>query len=100
MKNNLTIWSHCLLATYCNELDALYMDSAFDNVPHLLKNYTTQWLCGSVGRAVASNTRGQRFESSHRLKFINTKIIIIINSPHGGCAAVCLGLTIDFNCSN
>ena len=25
--------------------------------------------CGSVGRAVASNTRGPRFESSHRQKF-------------------------------
>ena len=24
-----------------------------------------QWLCGSVGRAVASDTRGPRFESSH-----------------------------------
>ena len=26
--------------------------------------------CGSVGRAVASNWRGPRFESSHREKFI------------------------------
>ena len=26
--------------------------------------------CGSVGRAVASNSRGPRFESSHREKFI------------------------------
>ena len=26
--------------------------------------------CGSVGRAVASNTRGPWFESSHRQKFI------------------------------
>ena len=25
--------------------------------------------CGSVGRAVASNTKGLRFESSHRQKF-------------------------------
>ena len=24
-----------------------------------------QWLCGSVGRAVASDTRGPRFKSSH-----------------------------------
>ena len=28
-----------------------------------------QW-CGSVGRAVASNTRGPRFESRHRQIFI------------------------------
>ena len=28
-----------------------------------------QW-CGSVGRAVASNTRGPRFESSHWQKLI------------------------------
>ena len=26
--------------------------------------------CGSVGRAVASDSRGPRFESSHRQKFI------------------------------
>ena len=26
--------------------------------------------CGSVGRAVASDTRGPRFKSSHRQKFI------------------------------
>ena len=26
--------------------------------------------CGSVGRAVTSNTRGPRFESIHRQKFI------------------------------
>ena len=26
--------------------------------------------CGAVGRAVASDTRGPRFESSHRQKFI------------------------------
>ena len=26
--------------------------------------------CGSVGRAVASDTRGPRFESSHQQKFI------------------------------
>ena len=29
-----------------------------------------QWLCGSVGRAVASNTRDPRFESSHWQKII------------------------------
>ena len=27
--------------------------------------------CGSVGRAVASNARGLRFESSHRQTFIS-----------------------------
>ena len=27
--------------------------------------------CGSVGRAVAFDTRGQRFKSSHRPKFID-----------------------------
>ena len=29
--------------------------------------------CGSVGRVVASDTRGLRFESSHQQKFIQTK---------------------------
>ena len=45
-------------------------------------SYATSWCqaifskgsgCGSVGRAVASNTRGPRFESSHWQKFIRTK---------------------------
>ena len=35
--------------------------------------------CGSVGRAVASDTRGPRFESSHRQKFINTKHLYTVN---------------------
>ena len=36
--------------------------------------------CGSVGRAVASNTRGPRFESSHRQKFIYTlNILFTVN---------------------
>ena len=32
--------------------------------------------CGSVGRAVASDTRGPRFESSHRQKFINIEQLL------------------------
>ena len=37
-----------------------------------LKQLITYWGsgCGSVGRAVTSNTRGPRFESSHRQKLI------------------------------
>ena len=35
--------------------------------------------CGSVGRAVASDTRGPRFESSHRQKFINTEHLYTVN---------------------
>ena len=35
--------------------------------------------CGSVGRAVASNTRGPRFESSHRQKFINIEHLYTVN---------------------
>ena len=31
--------------------------------------FNGQW-CGSIGRAVASDTRGPRFESSHRQDFI------------------------------
>ena len=30
------------------------------------KDLSGQWLCGSVGRTVASDTRGLRFESSHQ----------------------------------
>ena len=37
-----------------------------------------QW-CGSVGRAVASNTRGPRFESSHRQKFIYIEHLFTVN---------------------
>ena len=35
--------------------------------------------CGSVGRAVASDTRGPRFESSHRQKFINIEHLYTVN---------------------
>ena len=38
-----------------------------------------KWLCGSVGRVVASNTRGPRFESSHRLKFIYIEQLFPVN---------------------
>ena len=32
--------------------------------------------CGSVGRAVVSDTRGPRFESSHQQKFINIEQLL------------------------
>ena len=35
--------------------------------------------CGSVGRAVASDTRGVQFESSHRQKFINIEHLNTVN---------------------
>ena len=38
-----------------------------------------QWLCGSVGRAVASDTRGPQFESSHRQKFIYIEHLFPVN---------------------
>ena len=37
--------------------------------PSKLYIFFWQWLCGSVGRAAASDTRGRQFESSHRQKF-------------------------------
>ena len=36
-----------------------------------------QWLCGSVGRAVASDIRGLRFESSHRQKLFKLNICLL-----------------------
>ena len=36
--------------------------------------------CGSVGRAVASDTRGPRFVSSHRHKFIYIEHLFSVNS--------------------
>ena len=38
-----------------------------------------QWLCGLVGRAVASDTRSPRFESSHRQKFIYIEHLFTVN---------------------
>ena len=38
--------------------------------------------CGSVGRAVASDTRGPRFDSSHRQKFIYTLNICILSTMY------------------
>ena len=35
--------------------------------------------CGSVGRAVAFDTRGPRFESSHWQKFINIEHLYTVN---------------------
>ena len=35
--------------------------------------------CGSVGRAVASDTRDPRFESIHRQKFIYIKNLFTVN---------------------
>ena len=35
--------------------------------------------CGSVGRAVASKTRGLRFESSHWQTFINIEHLYTVN---------------------
>ena len=40
---------------------------------------TGQWLCGSVGRVVASNTRGPRFKSSHWQKFIYIEHLLTVN---------------------
>ena len=34
---------------------------------------------GSVGKAVASNTRGPQFESSHRQKFIYIEHLFTVN---------------------
>ena len=38
--------------------------------------------CGSVGRVVASNTRGPRFESSHRQKFIYNLNICFLSTVY------------------
>ena len=60
----------------CRGLGGSQGVSAIDCIQNLLKNnkarnsYVGQWLCGSVGRAVASDTRGPRFKFSHRQKFI------------------------------
>ena len=34
--------------------------------------------CGAVGRAVASNTRGPRFESSHRQLLLNIYLLLTV----------------------
>ena len=41
------------------------------NDPFLINQLTNKWLCSSVGRAVASETRGPRFESGHRQNLLN-----------------------------
>ena len=38
--------------------------------------------CGSVGKAVASDTRGLRFESSHRQKFIYILNICLLSTVY------------------
>ena len=46
-------------------------------LPH--KSTSTGSGCGSVGRAVISDTRGPLFESSHRLIFIKNVYLLIVN---------------------
>ena len=43
---------------------------------HLKKENILGCGCGSVGRAVISDTRGPRFESSHRQIFINIEQLL------------------------
>ena len=43
------------------------------------KNVNVGSGCGSVGRAVASDTRSPRFESSHRQKIINIYNLYTVN---------------------
>ena len=38
--------------------------------------------CGSVGRAIASNIKGLRFESSHRQKFIDLWNICLLSTVY------------------
>ena len=40
---------------------------------------TGEWLCGSVVRVVTSDTRGPRFKSSHRQKFIDIEHLFTVN---------------------
>ena len=64
-KGSLTILNDLERQNRSRKQDALKVQKA-DNIRIIVG----QWLCGSVGRAVASNTRGLRFESSHLQKFI------------------------------
>ena len=41
------------------------------------KEKNGQWLCGSVGRAVASNARGQQYESSHQQNLFILNICLL-----------------------
>ena len=55
---------------------------AWPTYSYLDQKETLQWKgsgCGSVGRAVASDTWGRRFESSHRQKIINIEHLYTVN---------------------
>ena len=54
------------------------MITPLDKIFHS-KNKKWKWLCESVGRAVASNTRGPQFESNHRQKLIHIEHLITVN---------------------
>ena len=56
-------------------------DSLNTGIQEPFANIFTKWGsgCGSVGRAVASNTRGPRFESSHWQKFIYIEHLFTVN---------------------
>ena len=48
----------------------------------ILTNSFGQWLCGLVGRAVASDTRSPRFESSHWQKIIYILNICLLSTVY------------------
>ena len=57
-----------------------YLAYLFDPILFFnLKNVCLGSGCGSVGRAVTSDTRGRRFESSHWQKLINFEHLYTVN---------------------
>ena len=54
------------------------MITPLDKIFHS-KNKKWKWLCESVGRAVASNTRGPQFESNHRQFLFILNICLLSN---------------------
>ena len=108
LKNNQAIWSHWSSSSLTFRSNQRTKNVGVLSCHHLcpnpvvnfLFNFTIWWQiqktnwsinqinykesikesgCGSVGRAVASDTRGPRFESSHRQKFINIEHLFTVN---------------------
>ena len=55
-------------------------DSLCHHKPQIFVTFWIQkghWLCGSVGRAVALDTRGPQFESSHQQTFFILNICLL-----------------------
>ena len=71
-------FSSVWLLSYFGFFFLFFVDSQKRDSKHLVACVINMNGCGSVGRAVASNSRGPRFESNHWQKFIELLLSTVL----------------------